>query len=75
MSIRAIQLKFLIAILFLAGSVRSNAQGCSGVSPTTTGTVTWNPQWCQEFNATTPAAPDTTVWSLTWETAGSATMK
>ncbi len=54
----------LIPILFLAGSVRANAQGCSGVSPTTTGTVTWNPQWCQEFSATTPAAPDTTVWSF-----------
>ncbi len=64
MSIRAIQSKLLIPILFLAGSVRATAQGCTGVSPTTTGTVTWNPQWCQEFNATTPAAPDTSVWSF-----------
>lgn len=54
----------LIPILFLAVSLRANAQGCSSVSPTSTGTVTWNPQWCQEFNSTTPAAPDTTVWSF-----------
>ncbi len=61
---RASRYLIVIPILFLAVSLRANAQGCSGVSPTTTGTVTWNPQWCQEFNATTPAAPDTTVWSF-----------
>lgn len=64
MSFRAIQSKFLIATLFLAGALRANAQGCTGVSPTTTGTVTWSPQWCQEFSATTPAPPDITVWNF-----------
>ena len=59
--------RFLLAILvlFLAGAVRGNAQAsCTGVSPSTTGVVTWNPQWCQEFNATTPGSPDTTVWAF-----------
>ena len=46
------QSRWLLAILvlFLVGAGRANAQGCSGVSPSTTGLVTWNPQWCQEFN-------------------------
>jgi beta-glucanase (GH16 family) len=55
---------FAIGVLFLACAGQSQAQGCSSVSPSTTGAVTWNPQWCQEFNATTPAPPDTTVWSF-----------
>jgi beta-glucanase (GH16 family) len=59
--------RFLLAILvlFLAGAVRGNAQAsCTGVSPSTTGVVTWNPQWCEEFDATTAGPPDTTVWSF-----------
>jgi beta-glucanase (GH16 family) len=58
--------RFLLAIvvLFLVGAGRAHAQGCAGVSPSTTGAVTWNPQWCQEFNATTPGSPDTTVWAF-----------
>jgi len=57
---------FLLAILFLflAGAGRANAQGCTGVSTSTTGTVTWTPQWCQEFNANTVTSPDTTVWKF-----------
>jgi beta-glucanase (GH16 family) len=36
---------------------------CSGVPNLTIGSVTWLPQWCQEFNG--PAnLPDTTVWSF-----------
>jgi beta-glucanase (GH16 family) len=56
----------LLAIVFLllASAGRARAQGCNGVSPSTSGAVTWNPQWCQEFNATTPAPPDTTVWNF-----------
>jgi beta-glucanase (GH16 family) len=54
----------VIAILFFAGAGQASAQGCNGVSPSTTGAVTWNPQWCQEFNAATPASPDTTVWNF-----------
>jgi beta-glucanase (GH16 family) len=59
------QSRWLLAILvlFLVGAGRANAQGCSGVSPTTTGVVTWNPQWCQEFNGAL-GSPDTTVWSF-----------
>jgi beta-glucanase (GH16 family) len=59
--------RFLLAItiLFLAGTGRAQVAqgGCTGVSPSTTGMVTWNPQWCQEFSG--PAgSPDTTVWSF-----------
>lgn len=53
-----------IIILFYATVGRAHAQGCSGVPASTTGAVTWNPQWCQEFNATTAGPPDTTVWSF-----------
>jgi beta-glucanase (GH16 family) len=50
-----------VVILLLAGAGRANAQGCTGVSPSTTGTVTWTAQWCQEFSGA-QASPDTTVW-------------
>jgi beta-glucanase (GH16 family) len=57
---------FILAIAFLsltsAGS--ASAQGCAGVSSSTTGAVTWTPQWCQEFNATAVSSPDTTVWKF-----------
>lgn len=57
---------YLIAMLFLFGAatLQSHAQGCSGVPPSTTGSVTWTPQWCQEFDATTAGPPDTTVWAF-----------
>jgi beta-glucanase (GH16 family) len=54
----------VIALLSLTGAEPANAQGCTGVSNSTTGAVTWTPQWCQEFNATTVSAPDTTVWKF-----------
>ncbi len=50
-----------VLVLFLAGAGRANAQGCTGVSTSTTGTVTWTAQWCQEFSGA-QASPDTTVW-------------
>ncbi|MGA7924980.1 MAG: glycoside hydrolase family 16 protein [Candidatus Sulfotelmatobacter sp.] len=55
-----------IAVLWLVGAGRSQVAqgGCSGVSNDPQGAVTWVPQWCQEFNATTPASPDTTVWAF-----------
>ena len=58
--------RYVLAILLLfgAGVLQSHAQGCSGVPSNTTGFVTWTPQWCQEFSATTPAPPDTTVWAF-----------
>jgi beta-glucanase (GH16 family) len=54
---------FAIALLFLTCMGRANAQGCSGVSNSTTGTVTWTPQWCQEFTGA-QASPDTTAWNF-----------
>jgi beta-glucanase (GH16 family) len=54
-----------IVVLFLAGAGRAHAQqSCAGVSLSTTGSVTWTPLWCEEFNATTPGPPDTTVWTF-----------
>jgi beta-glucanase (GH16 family) len=48
----------------LALPVTSPAQTCTGVASSTTGAIAWTPQWCQEFNATTPAPPDTSVWGF-----------
>src|SRR6202035_176229 len=50
-----------IMILFLAGAVRANAQGCASVSNDPLGAIVWAPKWCQEFNS--PGAPDPTVWT------------
>lgn len=65
------RIRFLFPILFLffvVGVRPSHAQATNctsqGVSNSTTGAVTWTPQWCQEFNATTAGPPDTTVWSF-----------
>src|ERR1700733_15034432 len=58
---------YLLAILFLllAGARRSHAQAtCVGVPSSVLGAVTWAPQWCEEFNATTTSSPDTSVWSF-----------
>jgi beta-glucanase (GH16 family) len=42
---------------------QSGGSGCSGVSASTSGSVTWTPVWCQEFNG--PAGPpDTTAWAF-----------
>jgi beta-glucanase (GH16 family) len=54
----------VIALLSLAGAEPASAQGCTGVSTSSTGTVTWTPQWCQEFSANTVTSPDTTVWKF-----------
>ena len=64
------RLRFLLPLLFLflcaARTAHAQATNCAsqGVSSSTTGAVTWNPQWCQEFNTTTASPPDTTVWSF-----------
>jgi len=61
---------FLLAILFLflAAGSPANAQGSDCASNSVPndpqGMVTWMPAFCQEFNATTPAPPDITVWSF-----------
>jgi beta-glucanase (GH16 family) len=63
-SIRQCGFILVIALLSLAGAEGARAQGCTGVSNSTTGAVTWTPQWCQEFNATTLSSPDATVWKF-----------
>jgi beta-glucanase (GH16 family) len=59
--------RFFVAILVLFLAVAGRAQvaqgGCTGVYSSTTGAVTWAPQWCQEFNGA-QGSPDTTVWSF-----------
>jgi beta-glucanase (GH16 family) len=57
-------LAILVLFLALAGPANAQANGCAGVPNDTKGAVTWNPQWCQEFNSTIPAPPDTTVWNF-----------
>jgi beta-glucanase (GH16 family) len=56
----------VILVLPLAGADRANAQanGCAGVPNDVQGGMTWNPNWCQEFNSTVPGPPDTTVWNF-----------
>jgi beta-glucanase (GH16 family) len=51
----------LAVVLFLAWAGHADAQGCAGVTTSTTGAVTWTAQWCQEFSGAA-ASPDTTVW-------------
>jgi beta-glucanase (GH16 family) len=41
----------------------TTSQACSGVPAITTGSVTWSPKWCQEFNGSANL-PDSTVWSF-----------
>src|SRR5438309_620572 len=60
---------FLLALLFLflAGAGQANAQASAqctnqGVGNSTTGNVTWTPQFCQEFNDVALTPIDTTVW-------------
>src|SRR5580698_5491311 len=58
--------RFLLAIVVLllvgAGRAQVAQGGCGTVSPGTTGAVTWNPQWCQEFDGA-QGPPDPTVWT------------
>jgi beta-glucanase (GH16 family) len=53
----------VIAFLSLTGAERTTAQGCTGVSTSTTGAVTWTAQWCQEFTGS-QASPNTQVWKF-----------
>ena len=65
------QLRWILAavVLLLAGTGRANAQASAqctnqGVGNSTTGSVIWTPQFCQEFNGAALTAIDTTVWSF-----------
>jgi len=61
----------ILAIVFLtlASLGRASAQASAqctnqGVGNSTTGRVTWTPQFCQEFNSVALTAIDTSVWSF-----------
>ena len=59
----------VVAILSLTGAGRASAQASAqctnqSVGNSTTGNVTWTPQFCQEFNGAALTAIDTTVWSF-----------
>src|SRR6267154_1571498 len=61
----------ILAIVFLtlASPGRASAQASAqctnqGVGNSTTGRVTWTPQFCQEFNSVALTAIDTSVWSF-----------
>jgi len=59
----------VIAFLWLAGAERASAQASAqctnqGVGNSTAGSVTWTPQFCQEFNGAALTAIDTNVWSF-----------
>jgi beta-glucanase (GH16 family) len=59
----------VIAFLWLTGAERASAQAnvqCTsqGVGNSTTGNVTWTPQFCQEFNGAALTAIDITVWNF-----------
>jgi len=58
-----------IVLLTLAAPGRASAQASAqctnqGVGNSTTGNLTWSPQFCQEFNDVALTAIDTTVWSF-----------
>src|SRR5467141_5373507 len=62
---------FILAIVFLtlAAPGRTRAQASAqctnqGVGNSTTGNITWAPQWCQEFNSTVAGPPDTAGWQF-----------
>jgi beta-glucanase (GH16 family) len=60
---------FVIFVVSLAGAGRASAQASAqctnqGVGNSTTGNVTWAPQFCQEFNGAALTAIDTNVWSF-----------
>jgi len=61
----------ILAIVFLtlASPGRASAQASAqctnqGVGNSTTGNLTWSPQFCQEFNDVALTAIDTNVWSF-----------
>jgi beta-glucanase (GH16 family) len=58
-----VQCIFLLAVFSLGSSVVSNAQ-CGGVPPSTTGTVTWTAQWCDEFNGALNSPINSANWTF-----------
>jgi beta-glucanase (GH16 family) len=52
---------FLLIVPLLAPLTHAQ---CSGVPPSTTGSVTWTPQWCDEFNGLANSPIDSTKWAF-----------
>ncbi len=53
----------LFTFLLTISSTRLLGAQCSGVANSTTGAVTWTPQWCDEFNSSANGAIDSTKWT------------
>jgi len=51
----------LFALLLTICSSRLSDAQCSGVANSTTGAVTWTPQWCDEFDG---SSIDTSKWTF-----------
>jgi len=54
----------ILALLIFVVSTRFVLAQCAGVSPSTTGSVTWTPQWCDEFNGSASSPIDHTKWAF-----------
>ena len=53
----------LFALLLTICSSRLSDAQCSGVANSTTGAVTWTPQWCDEFAGALNSPIDSTKWT------------
>ena len=54
----------LFALLLTICSSRLLDAQCSGVANSTTGAVTWTPQWCDEFSGAANSPIDSTKWTF-----------
>ncbi len=54
----------LFTLLLAICSARLSSAQCSGVANTTTGAITWTPQWCDEFNGAANSAIDSSKWAF-----------
>jgi len=53
----------LFTLLITICSARLSDAQCSGVANSTTGAVTWTPQWCDEFSGALNSPIDSTKWT------------
>jgi beta-glucanase (GH16 family) len=54
----------LLTLLFTICSAQTSRAQCSGVANSSTGAVTWTPQWCDEFSGSANSAIDSTKWTF-----------
>ena len=54
----------ILALLLTICSTQFSRAQCSGVATSTTGPVTWTPQWCDEFSGAANSAIDSTKWTF-----------